>query len=476
MPQDLRTYLDDLARNCPDELFQVSREVDPQLELTGVIAKLEEQNRFPAVLFRHVKGTRFPALINVHASYERLARALGTDVAGMVEEYARREATPRPLRWVESGPVQEVVWQGEAVDITQLPMIVHNGKDAGPFLAGAITICQDPESGRYNAGIYKAQVLGPHELLTYPDRSHHGFFALRKYHERGQPMPAVMVIGHHPMVLMGSVSKLAGIGGELEVAGGLLGEDLAVVRGVTVDLPVPAYAEIAIEGYIRLDRTQQGGHFGEWPGYYTPEIPRPFFEVTAITMRRDAIYQDISSAHAEHRMLGALPRMGSILRRVREFVPEVKAVNLPLSGCGRAHCYISLTKHAEGEPKQAAFVALATEYDIRMVIVVDDDVNVFNEAEVLWAVATRFDAREDLTVMENCMGIKHIPVAYDVTHTQHGYLTTKMILDATKPLPPVEFPERAVVPQEIVERINLSEYLEPYRAEPVAPLAVTSHA
>src|SRR5690606_14554275 len=104
-----------------------------------------------------------------------------------------------------------------------------------------------------------------------------------------------------------------GIGGELEVAGGLMGEELAVARAVTVDLPVPAYAEIVIEGYIRLDRTQQGGHFGEWPGYYTPEIPRPFFEVTAVTTRRDAIYQDISSAHAEHRMLGALPRMGSIL-------------------------------------------------------------------------------------------------------------------------------------------------------------------
>jgi 2,5-furandicarboxylate decarboxylase 1 len=165
--------------------------------------------------------------------------------------------------------------------------------------------------------------------------------------------------------------------------------------------------------------------------------------------------------------------MGSILRRVREFVPGVRAVNLPLSGCGRAHCYISMTKHADGEPKQAAFVALATEYDIRMVIVVDDDVNVFNETEVLWAVATRFDAREDLTVMENCMGIKHVPVAYDVTHTQHGGMTTKMILDATRPAPPADFPKRAVVPEEVLQDIHLDRYLEPFHIESLAPTPVS---
>jgi len=472
MPQDLRTYLDGLARESPDEIYQVNTEVDPNLELTGVVAKLEEQNRYPAIFFRRVKGTEQPVLINVHASYPRLASALGTTVDAMVEEYARREGQPRPLRWVDSGPVQEIVQRGDEADVTRLPMLVHNGGDTGAFLAGALTICADPDTGRLNAGIYKAQVLGPRELLTYPDRSHHGYFALRKWHERGEPMPAVMVIGHHPGLMMASVSKLAGIGGELEVAGGLMDEDLPVVRAQTVDLPVPAYAEIVIEGHIRMDRTQMGGHFGEWPGYYTPEVQRPFFEVSAITMRRDPIYQDISSAHAEHRMLGALPRMGSILRRVREFVPDVRAVNLPLSGCGRAHCYISMTKHTDGEPKQAAFVAFATEFDIRMVIVVDDDVNVFNETEVLWAVATRFDAREDLTVMENCMGIKHIPVAYDVTHSQHGGMTTKMILDATRPAPPADFPKRAQVPEEVLQDIQLDRYLEPFRIESLAPTPV----
>lgn len=474
MAHDLRSYLEDLARESPGELCQVTREVDPNLEITGIVTKLEAQGRDPAVLFRRVKGSHFPVLINLFASYQRLARALGSSTDGMVEEYARREAQPRPLLWIDQGPVQQVIWRAEEADVTRLPMVVHNGHDAGPFLAGAMTICQDPETGRYNAGVYKAQVLGPRELLIYPDRSHHGFFTLRKYHERGQPMPAVMMIGHHPLVLLASISKLAGIGGELEVAGALLNEDLPVVRGATVDIPVPAFAEIAIEGHIRMDRQQQGGHFGEWPGYYTAEIPRPFFEISAITLRRDAIYQDVASVHNDHRMLGAFPRMGSLLRRIREFVPGVKAVNLPLSGCGRAHCYISMAKHTDGEPKQAAFAALATEYDIRMVVVVDDDVDVFNESEVLWAVATRFDAREDLTVMENCMGIKHIPVAYDVSHTAHGAMTTKMILDATKPAPPAEFPERAMVPAEVLDRIDLKEYLQPYEAPLLAPVQPTA--
>ena len=177
-------------------------------------------------------------------------------------------------------------------------------------------------------------------------------------------------------------------------------------------------------------------------------------------MRKDAIYQNVMAAHNEHNMLGALPRMGSLLRRVKEVLPSVKAVNLPLSGGGRVFCYISLKKRSDGEPKQAAFAAFSTDPNIKHVVLVDDDINVFNEQEVLWAVATRFEADKDLIIMPYCMGSHLIPTAYDITRSKHGVMQTKLIFDATMPAKPTPFPQRADVPRHIEDKINLADYLE----------------
>jgi 2,5-furandicarboxylate decarboxylase 1 len=183
-------------------------------------------------------------------------------------------------------------------------------------------------------------------------------------------------------------------------------------------------------------------------------------------MRRDAIYQDLFAAHPEHNICGALPRMGSLFRRIQEVVPSVVNVNLPYSGGSRAFCYISLRKRTEGEPQQAAFAALTTETDIKHVVVVDDDIDVFNETEVLWALATRFEADTDMIVMPNCLGAHLNPTAHNKTRTGHGPLQTKVIFDATKPAPPAEFPPTAKVPAEIVAQVDLDRVLEPYRGLP----------
>lgn len=277
--------------------------------------------------------------------------------------------------------------------------------------------------------------------------------------ELNKPMEVAIVIGHHPCFHMAAVSRLEGPGGEMEVAGVLLGEPLSVVKCETVDLYVPAHAEIVIEGIVPQDVLKPEGPYGEWTGYYTGFGDRPVINVTAITMRKDAIYLDLFNAHTEHNIIGAFPRIGSIFRKTREAVPSVKAVNIPLSGGQGSYCYISLKKSCEGEPKQAAFAALATEPNIAEVIVVDDDIDVYNETEVLWAKATRFDAGRDLIIMPGCLGSHLIPTAYDITHLKHGLMQTKMIVDATKPLPPAYFPERARVPEEIVNKINVDDYL-----------------
>lgn len=470
MAHDLRTYLDALRASHPEQIKVVTAEVNPEFEVAAIIDRIENDPRypgFPAVFFTNVGGSTIPLLINLHATYERLALSIGTDVHGMVPEYARREAAAIPTTLVsaDSAPVQEVVLTGDDIDVGRLPLLVHQELDAGRYITSAATICRDPESGRLNAGIFRHQLQGPSQLGIQVNPAHHTAYVLRALREAGKPMEVALVIGHHPAFLMGAVSKLEGIGGELDVVGGLLGEPLEMVKCRTVDLEVPARAEIVIEGIIDTDpeAVQVEGPFGEYPRYYTRVGPQPFIKVTALTMRSAPIFVDVFNAHTEHSMLGGLPRMGSIYRRVKEAMPSVTAVNLPLSGMARSHLYISMKKRVEGEPKIAAAAALAVDPLLKHIFIVDDDVDVFDEVDVLWSLATRFQADRDLTTLPGFLGGHLNPVTYGYHREEKGPLETKLIFDMTRPAPPIQFPPKCRVPPDVVARVRPDELLEDYR-------------
>jgi 2,5-furandicarboxylate decarboxylase 1 len=469
MAKDLRTYLDQLIKAHPEQLKTVRKEVDPEFEAAAIVDRTKDDPRypgFPAVLFKNVKGSPVPLLINLHGTYERLALSLDTDVYGMVEEYARREGGGVPTTPVasEQAPVHEVVLTGDQIDVSKLPLLVHQELDAGKYITSAVTICRDPSSGRLNAGIFRHQYQGPRQVGIQINPAHHTGYVLRALREQGRPMEVALVMGHHPALLMGAVSKLEGIGGELNVVGGLLGESLEVVKCKTVDLEVPARAEIVIEGIVDTDpeTTQLEGPFGEYPRYYTKIGPQPYVQVTAITMRRDPIFVDVFNAHSEHSMLGGLPRMGSIYRRVKEAVPSVAAVNLPLSGMARSHLYISIRKRVEGEPKVAACAALAVDPLLKHIFVVDEDVDVFNEVDTLWCLATRFQADRDLTMLPNFLGGQLNPVTYGYHREDKGPMETKLIFDCTRPAPPEKFPPMCRVPPDVVARVRPADWLEDY--------------
>lgn len=470
MAQDLRTYLDLLVTKHPEQLQIVDAAVDPVFEAAAIVDKIEDDERypgFPAVLFRGIEGSEIPLLLNLHGTYERLALSIGTDVPGMVAEYAKREANAIPTTLVpsEKAPVHEVVLTGDDIDLTKLPLLVHQEHDAGKYITSAATICRDPASGRLNAGIFRHQLQGPKEIGLMVNPAHHTAYVLRALREMKKPMEVALVIGHHPAMLMGAVSKLAGIGGELEVMGGLLGESLEVVKGKTVGLDVPARAEIVIEGVVdtATEAMRNEGPFGEYPRYYTRIGPMPWIQITAITMRRDPIFVDVFNAHTEHSMLGGLPRMGSIFRRVREAMPTVTAINLPLSGMARSHLYISMKKRVDGEPKIAACAAFAVDPLLKHIFVVDDDIDVFNEVDVLWCLATRFQADRDLIVMPNFLGGHLNPSTYGFHREEKGPMETKLIFDCTKPAPPATFPPMCRVPPDVVERVKPAKLLTPYR-------------
>lgn len=455
MPKDLRSFLHDVLAQRPGEIKRVSDRVDPRFGATGLAERFARENQYPALYFEKVGTSDMPLVLNLTATYDRLAVALGTTVADMVPTFGEKMTTPIPAVEVprDKAPVKDVVWTGTEVDLGRLPLLTHNELDSGPFITSGIGIMRDPESGRVNAGIYRHQVHGRDELGVWFIDMHHGAYIHRRYEERGQAAPIAIAIGHHPAVVMGAVCRIPGVGGEFEAAGALLGEPIEVTRAELSDLPVPARAEIVIEGEVVLRERRQEGPFGEWPGHYTAEGPKPVIKVKAITMRRDAIYYDIFSANREHLVLGSLPRMGSIYRNVKQVVPGLKAVNVPAHS--RMHCYVSIRKERDAEVKKAAFAVLNTEPEnLKMVIVVDDDINVFNDGDVMWAVGTRFDAARDLLVIPSWSGPGGLlPVGWDFhpDGSKTPRMITAVVIDATKPVPPAAYPPRAIVPATAVE-------------------------
>ncbi|HWD02541.1 MAG TPA: UbiD family decarboxylase [Amycolatopsis sp.] len=459
MPKDLRSFLTEVVSTGAGQVTRVSKQVDPQFGVTAYGAWYDKRGDYPALLFTDVAGSELPCLTNLVATHERMALALGVDVETLVRSSVAgqgRAAHP-PVEFAGAqAPVQEVVWRGDDADLTRLPIPTHNELDGGPFLTAAVGVMRDPESGAINAGIYRHHVYGPRRLGVWFFGSHDGGTIHRRHAERGEPTPIALVIGHHPAFLMGAVSRVPGIGGEYDAAGAYLGESVETVPAVTSGIPVPAHAEIVIEGHIVADELEDEGPFAEWPGHYVGGGRKPVIEVEAITMRRDAIFQDIQASGREHRLMGALPRIASIHQAVQQKVPGLRAVNIPLHA--RMHCYLSIRKDSDTDPTRAAFAALNTEPEnLRAIVIVDDDIDVYDEREVAWAIGTRFDASQHLQIIPRWNGpggLLPTNWSYDTEGGRTPRRSAAVIVDATKPAPPIVFPARARVPESALRAVD----------------------
>ncbi len=465
MAQDLRSFLKLLAERRPEDIVVIDEEVSCDCGPSTIVEKLESQGQYPLVYCKNMKDSDMPLIINLGASYDRMALALGSDSIKLLQrELGQREA--KPLEWnvvkSEDAPAKEVILKGEDVDLDLLPIIQHNEFDAGRYIDAAPLVMKERGSGEYNAGIYRHQKQGKNQLGVMINPANHGNYVRAEYEDHDEPTPCYLVIGHHPALFISAVAKIPGVGKEIEVAGSFMGEAMDMVPAETIDMMVPARAEIILEGSIPANKRQFEGPFGEWPKYYYKEGDQPYMEVTAMTMRKNPIYQTVYNSHAEHHIIGAVPRLGSLYRRITEAVPSVQAVNLPLSAMGRSHIYISLKKRAEGEPKQAAMAAFVTESSIKHAFVVDDDIDVFNEADVLWCLAMRFQADRDLAIIQNTLGSHLNPTAYGHDRLQKGSMETKLIFDATKPLPPFEFPKLAKAPVDQFKKLDLKKTVRVY--------------
>jgi 2,5-furandicarboxylate decarboxylase 1 len=355
--------------------------------------------------------------------------------------------------------VKEVILKGGDIDLGSLPIVHHAVKDSGKYITVGCLVLKDPESGITNVGMYRHEVQGSNAFACMFNPAHHGAYIYRKYREMKKPMEAVLFIGHHPAAVMGSLARNPMGTSEFEIMGALMGEPLEVTEGETVSLPVPALAEIAIEGVLDPNRETGDGPFAEYTGYYGAEKkPVGLMQVTAISMRRDAIYHDLDPAHREHNLAGVLAFEASLYDSVKKLVPSVTGIYMPPSGCCVFTAYVRIKKRVPGEGKSAGLAALSAEPNLKIIVVVDDDIDIYNEEEVLWAISTRFEADVGLTMIPNIMGAHLDPSAYGEVRTERGPMTTKLVLDATRPAT-LGFAERIRPPEDLWRKVKLEDYI-----------------
>ncbi len=451
MPKDLRSFVAQLEKTSPDDIARVAKSISPRYEISALLTHLENRKRFPLLYCENVAGGNAPVLINAQASRRLMALALECDPRDLARKYSERQSKASAPVEIEQAPVHEVIHTGNAVDLTRVPMLTHYDVNAAPYITAGIVVAVDLDRRVRNTSYNRLMMAGPRELRIFMAIGRHLWTLHNKSEQRNEPLPVAIVIGVHPLFSLGAQAFTPSTEDEYAVIGGMMNEPLRVVRAKTVPILVPADAEMIIEGRILPHVRRIEGPFGEFTGHAVPSDDRPIIEVTAVTHRRDYIFQDIHAGYTEHKLMGAVPREAALLKAVRQTVPTVKEVCMPVSGTCRFHAYISIAKRAPAQAKNAICAAFAADMLLKHVVIVDDDIDVFDEERVLWAVANRFQADRGLVVIPNAQGSELDPSAGP------GGVNAKMGLDATKPLS--GFPPELHVPDEAMKNIRLEEYL-----------------
>jgi 2,5-furandicarboxylate decarboxylase 1 len=435
-PDDLRSAL--ALLEADDQLAVVDREVDPAWEVTGLLDRLERDGRYPAVVFRSIAGYPDWAITgNVFGTRDKIASYLGVGVNGVTEALANRFDQPLAPVLVEGAPVHEIVATGPDATLDDLPLVTHHEGDAAPYISMGLTVCRDPDTGQQNTGIYRymrrdARTLVP-SLTSIANISD----IFRKSEERGQPLEIAILPGVHPLVALAASYSAPSGQDELALAGGLLGRPLRLIRAKTVDLDVPADAEVVIEARILPGDRYPEAPFADMSRSYSRIKQGPLTEITAITRRRKPMLQIAFSGHPDATNMAAVCHEVAILRATRQATRGVTAVHVPASGYG-FHCYVAMRKRPtvegreRGEQINVMMAALGAVPQIKLIVVVDDDVDIFRDEAVLGAVARRFQAVDALT-RESRMIV--IPAAkgasYDPSSFHREFPNSKLLIDAT---------------------------------------------
>ena len=349
---------------------------------------------------------------------------------------------------VSTAPVKEVILTGDKIDLYKLPQILHHQEDAGAYITAAISFAKDPNPDTWNCAYNRLMIKGRDTTSIHLTLAKHLWEFQRAAESQEKPLPVAFAIGVHPAIALGCLAIGSIDEDERAIMGGLLGEPLELVKCETSDVLVPAHAEMILEGEILPRERTAEGPFGEFTGYSLGERQREVLKVCAITHRRDAIFQDITVGHLDHLMLSTTPIEANLYRAVRAMVPTVKAVRVPAPFT----CYVSIEQRISGQGKNTILAVLGADLYMKRVVVVDHDVDIFNDRQVNWAIATRCQPDRDIVIVSNARGSDLDP------STKEDGNTAKWGVDATAKPSLADYTPRHRIPPEVWRRINLKDF------------------
>src|SRR5581483_6851512 len=478
-PYELRSHLRELEAR--DLLVRVRRSIDKDTEMHPLVRwqfrGLPEAKR-KAFLFESVRDSRgrvfdIPVVVGALAGSEEIyTLSMGCTSDEVLDRWSRALANPIPARVVDEGPVQEVVWAGDTLmergGLDELPVPMSTpGFDNAPYFNSAIWVTKDPETCFRNAGVYRGMIKSPLRTGVFCDSNNNTSLNWEKHNALGRPMPAAAVIGAPPAVYLSAIQMTPVGVDELAVAGALIGEPLELVRCKTVDIEVPAYAEIVVEGIIRTDYLEPEGSFGEAHGYCDPRSLSFSFEVTAITHRRDPIFLSIISqlTPSESSKTKQSGYETQVLRYLRDScgLRGVQRVSLREDLMNRQVCVVVLRKTDRYEPMNALYSMLSQRQTPKLMVAVDDDIDPTDDTVVNWAIVNRSQPHRDLHVIHPRI-TQFGPLRYVANGENYDREDSAILIDATRKadLPPIALPAREFMERarELWQELGLPE-LEP---------------
>ena len=417
------------------EILHIKDEVSTRFEIPFIMKSFENQGS--VLMFENVKDYETKVVANVCGTRKRICAALNVDRDRLYRRLTEAWRSPRKPKIVEDGAVKEIVEN----DLSRIPVLTHFERDAGPYITSAVVYARSIDGKVENVSVHRLQVLDKkHLAIRLVPR--HLFKLWQVAKESGKDLEVSISIGVPPAIMLAASSPVPFGVNEFEVANALMDNDLRLIKCENADAYAPAEAELVLEGKISATKEVAEGPFVDITGTYDIERKQPVVEVVGVMHRKDYVYQALLPSGAEHRLLMGLPHEVLIWDAVSRIVPKVYAVNLSIGGSGWLHAIISIEKQLDGDGKNALLAAFAAHPSLKHAVVVDSDIDVFNVSDVEWAIATRFQASEDLLVIKNVRGS-----TLDSSADQETGLTTKMGVDATRPFTkPKEKFDRAKIP------------------------------
>ena len=465
--QDLRSFL--TALEDRGDLIRIHDEVDWEYQAVA-LTKQSTDVEGPVFVFENMKDSAYGCISGVFGAKRRIELALGRDYDYLLRHWGDLEQTLIPPVEVSgAAPCQEVVLTGDEVNVYDLPILRHFELDGGRYITAGLQVAQDPDSGAANVSIHRQLPLDSQHLTIFAPPGRHLRTIIERWNERGEPAGIAVVIGADPVTQLASQARAPYGVDEFSIAGGMRGEALEMVKCKTIEVMVPANAEMIIEGVVVPDRLEMDGPFGEYPGTYSAAKPAPVMKVTAITHRKDGYYQNTLTGMPmteNHWMMqpGATAMAWKVALSIS---PEIKGINVTQGGTTRHHVIVSMKKRHPSEARNVILALLACNLGAKQVTVVDEDIDPFNMLQVEWAINTRVQPDKDLIVVPNLYSATLDPSAPAArTSAKYGFDATapmgdeRRMYESPMPLHMDQWPLQEVLGNANWNQPNLDDYLK----------------